>query len=159
MTLKRKVWMCSGIAVTAVALMGSRFRPVVIWGESMRPAFKSGQVALMDKRSSDLSHLKRGDIIVFHHGREIFIKRVFALQGETIRMLNFSNGATGMIGDDAFPADRILRLARTHPGQVHISPLRIPQGKVFVVGDNRTYSVDSREFGPIPVTAIVGKVV
>ncbi|HEY3413074.1 MAG TPA: signal peptidase I [Armatimonadota bacterium] len=159
MMWKSSFRICTYVIVLALALMGSMFRPVVVSGASMQPALHDGQVALMDRRSTGVTSLKRGDVVVFHHGRELFIKRVYALPGDAIRVLNFANGATGFLGDDAFPANRILRFAKLKPYMVHISRIVVPRDRVFVVGDNRTCSVDSRQFGPVAVDSIVGKVV
>jgi signal peptidase I len=138
---------------------------------SMLPTLQVGDRIIVDKLSYDLHAVHRGDIVVFARppleDQEYadLVKRVIGLPGETISSKDGSvyiNGKklnepwlppaeqnqTGpLAGDDPHPQFNL-------PGPVHI-----PAGEYFVMGDNRTDSEDSRFFGPIPKSLIVGRAV
>ncbi len=80
-----------------------------------------------------------------------FIKRVIAVGGETIEIKNNHVLIDGTAIDEPYlPPGTVM------PDE---DPVRIPKGMVFVMGDNRSHSSDSRRFGPIPVSDILGKAV
>jgi len=96
--------------------------------------------------------IARGDIVAFERGHgddaKIFLKRVIALPGETVAL---SSGATIVQGQ---PLHEIYGLI---PDSSSMSAILVPAGTVFVLGDNRAESDDSRSFGPIPQSSIIGK--
>ncbi len=128
---------------------------------SMLPTMQVGDRVMMNTRSYLKEAPKRGDIVVFTapgSRSKDFIKRIIGVPGEQIEIKNkvaFINGApveepfTVHLHEAAFPAQA------TH--RDNMAPVVIPQDHVFVMGDNRDYSHDSRFFGPVPVRAIVGK--
>ena len=134
-------------------------QPNQVKGASMEPTFDSGDYIFTSKVTYRLRPLYRGDIVVFHAPRNPdieYIKRIIAVPGDTIMVsdgqvylnnqkLNetYSNSSTGL-WQGGYMID----------GQ----PIRIPSGQVFVMGDNRNRSSDSREFGPVPTASIVGHV-
>lgn len=82
-------------------------------------------------------------------GAQDFIKRIIAVEGDTVE------GRDGRVYVNGTPVDEPY----THPGgdTSAFGPVDIPEGMVFVMGDNRENSDDSRNFGPVPVDTVVGR--
>jgi signal peptidase I len=130
--------------------------------QSMEPTLMVGDRILVSKLSYHFHDVHRGDIVVFGRppgetASEIkdLVKRVIGLPGETI-----SSGPNGQVLIDGKPIDQpwLTSSARADPGP----PIRtqtIPANEYFVMGDNRGDSEDSRFFGTIPHSIIVGHVV
>jgi signal peptidase I len=137
---------------------------------SMLPTLQVGDRIIVNKLSYDFHDVHRGDIVVFKRpplesqNYSDLVKRVVGLPGETISSVNgkiYINGKllsvpwlppgpqdfTGPLASDAHPQFNM-------PG-----PVKIPAGEYYVMGDNRTDSEDSRFFGPIPKSLIVGRAV
>lgn len=117
------------------------FTTVVVSGPSMLPTFKTGRRLLASKAYWLVGGLRHDDIVVVrekdsHAGTGYFIKRVYRLAGEKVDMVN------------------IPRTWKLRQG-----PFTVPEGTVYVLGDNREVSSDSREFGPVELSRIIGKVV
>ncbi len=124
------------IAVAMVTLMALRvcFSIVTTIGESMQPALRSGQRLLVCSKWPKGAY-RTGHIVIVVRPTisEVFVKRIVALGGDDTR------AALG-----------------THVG---VLPPRVPRGFAVVAGDNREASRDSRSWGPIPVSALSGRVV
>ena len=160
------------LVAIAVAFLLQAFvvKPYRIPSPSMVPTLDVGDRIMVNKLSYDLHSVHRGDIVVFkrppleEQNFPDLVKRVIGLPGETISTENghiYINGKlldepwlpagpqsyTGALPDDEHPQFNM-------PGPVHI-----PAGEYFVMGDNRTDSEDSRFFGPIPKSLIVGRAV
>ena len=98
--------------------------------------------------------ISRGDIIVFESPlpdefSEPFIKRIIALPGEEIAI---SGGVVHINGQplaESYVSEAMRR---------DFAPVTVPYGSLFVMGDNRNYSRDSREWGPIPKDSIIGRI-
>jgi signal peptidase I len=117
----------------------------------MLPTLRSGDSVLVEK----LSHgARRGDLVVFHRpgNGEILLKRVVALGGDSVA-----------IEDGALYVDGRRRhepYANPHAiDGVYFGPVRVPRGSLFAMGDNRGDSLDSRQFGAVPVGRVIGRVV
>ena len=134
------------------------FQPHKVDGNSMYPTFHNKEYILTDKFSYRNHDPTRGDVVVFHApppANSDYIKRVIGMPGETI-----------MIRDGYVYVNNLqlpeLYLPNTYTTQEKSFlrngvPYQIPAGYYMVFGDNRGYSSDSREFGPIAKKAIVGK--
>lgn len=137
---------------------------------SMEPTLQVGDRIVVDKLSYDLHGIDRGNIVVFSTPKNEdcagppvadLVKRVIGLPGETISVSGgnvFINGH--LLAEPWLPASV---QGRTYPGPSPESyalhhPYKIPNGDVYVMGDNRTLSCDSRYWGPIHESTIVGKV-
>ncbi|MCS7039304.1 MAG: signal peptidase I, partial [Caldilineales bacterium] len=120
-------------------------------GYSMEPTLHGHQRLVIEKLSYRLHLPRRGDIVVIRvpgYGREMLIKRVIGLPGETIEVRG------GQVLINGVPlAEPYLRTVT----RGDYPPTRIPDDAIFVMGDNRNNSNDSRAFGPIPLDAVVGK--
>jgi signal peptidase I len=123
----------------------------------MLPTLHDKQVVLMDRHDREAP--RRGDIVVFHHDGELYIKRVYAMAGDVLEVAVFRNGTSHLVNVSEFPADKLRQFALDRPSEVRIVRATIPKGCIYVVGDNHFASVDSRDFGPVPETLVLGRVV
>jgi signal peptidase I len=140
-------------------VVGTYFIP----SASMEPTLMIGDRILVNKLSYHLHDIHRGDIVVFGRppaessATEIkdLVKRVIGLPGETI-----SSSADNQVLINGHPISQpwLSADARHNPGPPIVRQ-RIPPGDYFVMGDNRGNSEDSRFFGPIPKSIVVGHVV
>jgi signal peptidase I len=137
---------------------------------SMEPTLQVGDRIVVDKLSYHLHGVDRGNIIVFSTppkedcaGPPVadLVKRVIGLPGETISLSGGDVLINGRLLDEPWlPASQ---QGRTYPGPspeayaLHHA-FKVPSGDVYVMGDNRTLSCDSRYWGPIKESTIVGKV-
>ena len=121
-----------------------------VLGQSMEPTLHSSQRVVIEKVSYRLHGPRRGDIVVIdsEEQSEMLIKRVVGLPGEAIEVDH------GRVIIDGEP----LEESWTHKeGGGDFGPQTIPPLHVFVLGDNRGASNDSRNFGPVPIEDIVGQ--
>lgn len=98
---------------------------------------------------------KRGDIIVFTPpmgGPEPYIKRIIGLPGDTVAIHDGSVYINGKRLNEPY-----LRSDTLWQGSVARTPIKVPEDSVFVMGDNRDNSSDSRVFGPVAISSIIGK--
>ena len=126
-----------------------------VWGTSMAPSLHSGDRLLMSRRAYRRALPGRGDVVVVRDPRdpsEHYLKRVVGMPSEEVRL------AEGMLFIDG------RQLAEPYLGGLPASPglseagWTLGEDQYFVMGDNRAHSTDSREFGPIALPDIIGKV-
>jgi signal peptidase I len=132
------------------------FQAFYIPSESMIPTLKIGDRVLVNKLSYDLHDVHRGDVVVFKAPRaaqsgdiEDLVKRVIALPGETIE----ARDGLVYVDDRRLDEDYLPAGTRT----ANLPATKIPAGHVFVMGDNRGASKDSRYFGAVKESSIVGR--
>lgn len=124
-----------------------------VQGHSMEPTLHDGERLLVNKFIYRFSDPVRGDIVVFRYPlgtNRDFIKRVIAVPGERVRI------EEGRVYVDGRPLEEPYLTRRdgySMPEQ------EVPAGHLFVLGDNRTNSEDSRIFGFVPMRLLVGKAV
>jgi signal peptidase I len=168
-TPRRSRWIIEWAIVLVVALavaVGLRtfvIQTYSIPSGSMIPTLMVGDRILVDKLSYHLHAVHRGDVVVFATPpKELkildvndLVKRVIGLPGETI-----SSGPHGEVFIDGKPIAQpwLTKSARADPGPP-IQEQKIPAGDVFVMGDNRGESDDSRDYGPVSESLIVGRAV
>lgn len=129
------------------------FSPGVVQGASSYPTWQENERFVTDKISYKFSLPKRGDFVVIVSPTSAdvdFIKRIVGLPGETIKIDNCKVYINGEIYNEEYLQPNTC----TAPDSL----TNISDGYYFVMGDNRTHSSDSRFFGPIPYSSIVGKV-
>jgi signal peptidase I len=121
-----------------------------VFGQSMEPNLHTDQRIVVEKLSYRFHLPQRGDIVVLRlpqNTTELLIKRVVALPGETVEV------HSGRVWVDGQPLDEPYL---TQPTLGEMPALTVPDESVFVLGDNRGFSNDSRAFGPVPMELIMG---
>lgn len=137
-----------------VFVRGCVFTAVEIVGPSMEPTLNSGERRILKRWVYATGAPARGDIIAINrmNNGELAVKRIVGLPGETIHLTR-----QGVLIDGQFLEEPYLV-----PGTESVAsrygyePLAIDDGHYFVMGDNRANSEDSRYFGPLPETCILG---
>ena len=142
------------IVVAALAiLVAMLFLPVLrIYGQSMSSTLHSGDLVVSVKNSS----FKTGDVIAFYYNNNILVKRVIATSGQWVDI-----DLQGNVSVDQNQIDEPYLDEKAY-GETNIElPYQVPEGKTFVMGDNRAVSIDSRNtsIGCISEEQIVGKIV
>lgn len=123
-----------------------------VYGSCMEPNLYTGERLLGNKFIYRFEKPVRGDVVVFKYPpnpRKIFIKRVIGLPGETVEIRNGEVLINGRVLDEA---DYLRNIPHGN-----FPPQKIPPGHVFVLGDNRDQSNDSRYWGELPVENIQAK--
>ncbi len=145
---KDKFWVLLIIVIALVILLRIFvFELVNISGESMYPTLHSGQMIAIYKVNYTPA---RGDIIVLDSPNKMeLVKRVIGLPGETIEIKDGLVYINGQELDQQFQFPSKIKDS--------MAPVAIPPDSIFVMGDNRDYSSDSRMIGPIKIQSIRGK--
>jgi signal peptidase I len=139
------------------------FSPFIVEGPSMEPNFYTGERLIVNKVIYDIRRPKRGEVIVLHapEGKD-YIKRVIALPGETVRVEGDNVYINGKVIDEPYIRD-VVNQAHANGGTYNntkdFPETKVPDGTVFVMGDHRPVSKDSRysDVGFIPYNKIVGR--
>lgn len=142
------------VVVAAIAvLVAVLWMPVLqIFGASMNPTLYDGELVISLKTDD----LKTGDVVSFYYNNKILVKRVIATAGDWVDIDKDGNVyVNGKLLDEPYVSEKSL-------GDCDIElPYQVPDSRVFVMGDHRSVSVDSRtqEIGSIPEEQLVGKLV
>jgi signal peptidase I len=155
--------------VIALLIKTFLFQAFYIPSESMRPTLNVGDRVLVNKLSYRVHDVNRGDIVVFEtppnakdaNGKiKDLVKRVVALPGETLETRDGIVYINGRQLEEPYIRNGVKTCAPNSSAQTcaNIEPLTVPSDDVFVMGDNRTASKDSRSFGAITEDSIVGRV-
>lgn len=142
------------ITVAAVAiLVATLWMPVLqIYGVSMTPTLTDGDVVI----SVRTDEFKQGDIVAFYYNNKILVKRVIASAGETV---DIKEDGTVFVNGKELSEPYLVEKAL---GECNIElPYQVPESRIFVMGDHRSVSVDSRNksVGCVAEEQIVGKLV
>ena len=142
------------VVVAAVAILAAvLFLPILrIYGKSMSGTLDSGDIVVSVKSSG----LENGDIIAFYYNNNILVKRVIANPGDWVDMDEDGDVyVNSVLTDEPYLSEKAY-------GETNIEfPYQRPEGRVFVMGDNRSVSIDSRNtsIGCVAQEQIVGKIV
>lgn len=157
----RLIAMLLAAALIALLLRLFILQPYWIPSESMEPTLHgcagcNDDRLLVNKLAYVLNGVHRGDVVVFHRPPSVhtaekdLVKRVVALPGETVS----AHGGKVWVGDRPVSEPYVSRPCH---GTDDFGPVTVPRGELFVMGDNRCDSFDSRMFGPIPRSSIIGR--
>lgn len=145
-----------GIAIIiALVIRISLFAPIVVDGTSMVPTLHHKERLIVNKAVYWLGEPKRGDILVFHaEMNKDWIKRVIGEPGDVVEMKNDQLYINGEMVDEPY-----LDEVKAYASSPYTNDFReeVPEGHIFVMGDNRQNSRDSRMIGPIPIKDVVGR--
>jgi signal peptidase I len=143
---------CVLVVLNAAYFVGVvKFKNFAIASGSMEPTLrKNDHVVVM--RTKDI---RRGDLVAYRSDRFEVVKRAIAIGGDTFEMHDDHVLVNGVELVEPYVYQRSERLPGTHD----VTPLRVPIGTLFVLGDNRDNSNDSRYHGPVIIDDVVGRVV
>jgi signal peptidase I len=140
------------------------WRSGLVLGHSMEPTLTPGSVFIYDQSYYRHHPLRAGDVVVIRHDGAVWVKRVYAVEGDSFWTYRLRLQDGEVRRDPIAPGhqDRFAQLAAyervRHRADVGVRRLRVPLGAVFVVGDSAR-SDDSRTRGPFDRAAILGRVV
>lgn len=156
----------TGIIVFVIAFCLRYFavQPFIVDGESMLPTYVNNEYILAEKISYITGTPKRGDVVVFHYPNNpsiSYIKRIVGLPGETVKIENNTvtvlndKNPDGFILSEKYLSKDSLTLAEGTQNGAYTA--KVDADHYFVMGDNRQHSSDSREWGLLPKTNIIGR--
>ena len=151
------LWVRDLLISTAVSILIILFlyQPVRVEGTSMLPRLEDHDRLFINKFVYHITSIERGDVVVFHYPRDpekSYIKRVIALPGDKLRIDHGKVWVNGKALSENYVPE-MYRDTRSYTDTV------IPDDCYFVMGDHRSISSDSREFGPVERDLIYGKAV
>ena len=139
--------------VLAALALAFFLRTPQVSGFSMAPQIASGEIVLINTMAYRFGTPHRGDIIAFHHDAptpEVFIKRVVGLPGDRIAIVRGTVYINGRALDEPYVV---------YADRRSFAPVTVPSNDLYVLGDNRAASDDSRFWGFVPESAVMGKAV
>ena len=134
----------------AINLVSARIR---VDGSSMEPTFHNNDYVIVNRLAYQWGQIQRGDVVVFPYPlnpEEDYIKRVIGLPGDRVAIY-----AGGVYVNGQLIAEPYL----SAPASEDLAEVIVPDGYVYVLGDNRDASSDSRTWGPLQIERIIGKAV
>ncbi|MDZ4063963.1 MAG: signal peptidase I [Coriobacteriia bacterium] len=155
---RRAVWLVFPLSILLVAIISwfsVLHTTAVVDGKSMFPTLHDRDYLLI---TQGYSRPVRGDVIAFRasaasaDARNEVVKRVVAVPGDTVEVRSGAAIINGL-------PERGSHSLELSAGDVSSKEITVPEGTLFVLGDNRPDSVDSRFFGPVPLDLVVGKAV
>jgi signal peptidase I len=142
-------------AAVSVLIITFLYQPVRVEGTSMLPRLEDHDRLFINKFVYRISSIHRGDVVVFHYPRDpqkSYIKRVIGLPGDRLSIDHGRVWLNGKLQRELYVPDE-FRDARS------MAELVVPEEAYFMMGDHRSISSDSREFGPVDRDLIYGKAV
>lgn len=149
------------VVISLAIIVPIRFfvvQPFFVRGASMEPNFQNGDYLIIDEITYRFNEPKRGEVIVFRFPqdpKQFFIKRIIGLPGETIELnkknviIRNADNPSGFILDESDYLFQPITLGSLR--------MKLDDNEYFVMGDNRLQSSDSRRWGPVNVSLIVGR--
>lgn len=151
-TLRSTVYTLLTVAAVAV-LVATIWLPVLqIYGNSMTPTLKSGDMVV----SVNAKNLKKGDVVAFYYNNKVLVKRVIASSGQWV---DIKEDGTVLVNGEEIDEPYLKDSDKAY-GETNIKlPYQVPDGKIFVMGDKRSSSIDSRNtaVGTVGEEQLVGR--
>jgi len=148
----RDLFLSVGISLFIILFV---YQPVKVEGGSMEPGLQDQERIFINKLAYKLDDIQRGDIVVFRYPRDqrkSFIKRVIGLPGDRVRVFDGRVYLNGRLTSEPYVPQDYLD-SRSYP------EVKVPADSYYVLGDHRSMSNDSRDFGPVQRSYIYGKAV
>jgi len=142
-------------ALASVLIITFLYQPVRVEGTSMLPRLEDRDRLFINKFVYRFSAIERGDVVVFHYPRDpekSYIKRVIALPGDRLRIDHGQVWLNGRPLRETYVPD-------AYQDNKSFAEIVVPEGSYYMMGDHRSISSDSREFGPVERNLIYGKAV
>jgi signal peptidase I len=150
------------VAAGTILLRAFVMSPYYIPSASMEPTLHgctgcNNDHVLVNRLSYHLHDIHRGDVVVFHRpstwqvSEKLLVKRVIGLPGDVLTTKAGAVYVNGLQLDEPYINDQCTG------GTTNLTSSTVPAGSIFVMGDNRCQSEDSRSFGPVPRSAVVGR--
>ena len=137
--------------VVSVVIRLFLFETTLVYGQSMESTLRDKDRVIINKLVYHLYTPSRGDIVVFKNptnNKENYVKRVIGVAGDTIEIADHKVYINGQLLNEPYLDEET---------ESDFPKLVVPEDTIFVMGDNRNHSQDSRYIGPIPVENIIGK--
>ena len=151
-TLRSTVYALITVAAIAVLVATLALPVLQIYGSSMTPSLEDGEIVVSIKTAD----FEKKDIVAFYYNNKILVKRVIATSGEWVELDKEGNlYVNGEFIDEPYIKEKAL-------GECDIEmPYQVPEGRIFVMGDHREVSIDSRSsvVGCVAEEQVVGKLV
>ena len=150
--LRKVVRTATPAALVALLINVFVAQAMVVQGPSMKPNLSLDHRVIVEKVTYRFIHSpRRGDVVAIDipGEEELLVKRAVALPGETVAVQDGQVFINGQLLEEPWA---------THQGGMDYPPTLVPPRHIFVLGDNRHVSLDSRFFGPVPVTHISGQI-
>jgi signal peptidase I len=149
----------AGALIIALLVKTFLFQAFYIPSGSMEPTLHHSDRVIVNKLSYQFGEVERGDVVVFERPERAvgdpamhdFIKRVIGLPGDQIETHRGIVYVNGRRLDEPYLVEGVLT--------EDLPPTRVPRGHLWVMGDNRPFSSDSRSFGPIPEDTVIGRAI
>ncbi|HEY6351358.1 MAG TPA: signal peptidase I [Candidatus Angelobacter sp.] len=151
-TWVRDLFLSLGISLFIILFV---YQPVKVEGGSMEPGLQDQERIFINKLAYKLEDIQRGDIVVFRYPRDTrksFIKRVIGLPGDRVRVFDGRVYLNGQLTSEPYVPEEYLD-SRSYP------EVKVPADSYYVLGDHRSMSNDSRDFGAVQRNYIYGKAV
>ncbi len=144
------------VVLVILALLGARewmLEPLTVTSESMEPTVSAGGTVLVLKAGPLSNLVGEGSLVVFNSPAEggLALKRIVAVGGQRVDIRD------SVLYVDSVPRDEPWVDHESIDG-TYFGPVTVPDGEIFVLGDNRSGSIDSRSYGSIPAADLVGAV-
>lgn len=147
------------VVIAAAIIIPVRYflvQPFIVKGASMEPNFFENEYLIVDEISYRFAEVQRGDVVVFRPPTGVedhYIKRVIGLPGETVEI----NAGVITVYNDTYPNGIELDEAYISEFTAGHQRVTLSVNEYYVLGDNRDESLDSRKFGPVHESYIIGK--
>lgn len=153
---RKRSWMVVGAFAIVIYGFGNLYQPTVVVGESMSPTLKNGRLIWVDRTYYKTHKPQCGEVIVFKDDAGVtYVKRVYRGPGETLHYI--ASGANFLLPVREPFAETMKVRYDSGLGTLRIKKMRVDDDCVFVLGDNFSVSVDSRQIGPVPIRSIIGR--